>query len=236
MSGETIILISTAVSIGFLHTLFGPDHYLPFIMMSKARNWSAKKTAFITSICGLGHVLSSVLLGFIGVFFGLALKKLEFFESFRGNLAAWGLIAFGGLYAAWGLKIAFKKRTHSHKHDHGEGQSHIHVHSHFHDHSHVHKDQQSGNMTPWVLFTIFVFGPCEPLIPLLMYPAARNSMSGLLAVTAVFCLVTLGTMLCTVFIGTSGLKHLPLGKLERFTHALAGAVICLSGLAGKNHG
>jgi len=25
----------------------------------------------------------------------------------------------------------------------------------------------------WALFLIFVFGPCEPLIPLIMYPAAK---------------------------------------------------------------
>ncbi|MFC1674536.1 hypothetical protein ACFL1K_01385 [Candidatus Omnitrophota bacterium] len=40
MPKEMVILTGTALSIGFLHTLFGPDHYLPFIVMSKARQWS----------------------------------------------------------------------------------------------------------------------------------------------------------------------------------------------------
>ncbi len=35
MSSEITLLAITAASIGFFHTLFGPDHYLPFIMMSK---------------------------------------------------------------------------------------------------------------------------------------------------------------------------------------------------------
>ena len=40
MSNEIAILTATAASIGFFHTLFGPDHYLPFIVMAKANNWS----------------------------------------------------------------------------------------------------------------------------------------------------------------------------------------------------
>ncbi len=36
-------LITAAVTIGFFHTLFGPDHYVPFIVMSKARKWSFSK-------------------------------------------------------------------------------------------------------------------------------------------------------------------------------------------------
>jgi len=82
----------------FLHTLFGPDHYLPFIVMKKARNWSFAKTLSITIACGLGHVLSSVVLGLIGIAAGIALMKLEVFESFRGNIAAWALIGFGFAY------------------------------------------------------------------------------------------------------------------------------------------
>ncbi len=57
------VLALTAVSVGFFHTLFGPDHYLPFIVMAKAREWSFARTFWITFVSGLGHVLSSVALG-----------------------------------------------------------------------------------------------------------------------------------------------------------------------------
>jgi sulfite exporter TauE/SafE len=86
-------------------------------------------------------------------------------------------------------------------------------------------------MTPWILFTIFVFGPCEPLIPLVMYPAAQHSTIGVILVTAVFGIITIGTMLTIVMVSLWGINLLPIGKLERFTHALAGATICISGLA-----
>ncbi|MBD3296392.1 MAG: hypothetical protein GF392_03405, partial [Candidatus Omnitrophica bacterium] len=98
MSKEILILCATAASIGFVHTIFGPDHYLPFIVMSKARNWSMPKTAVITFLCGLGHILSSVVLGFVGLALGIAVMKLEALEAFRGNLAAWALIGFGAAY------------------------------------------------------------------------------------------------------------------------------------------
>ena len=89
MEGSTLLLAGTAVTIGFIHTLVGPDHYLPFIVMGEARKWTISKTMFITFLCGLGHVASSIILGFIGIAAGISLSKLEFFESFRGNIAAW---------------------------------------------------------------------------------------------------------------------------------------------------
>ncbi len=104
MEESTILLAGTAVTIGFIHTLIGPDHYLPFIVMGEARAWSIKKTMFITFLCGVGHVLSSIVVGFIGIAAGLSISKLEFFESFRGNIAAWLLIAFGIVYMLISLR------------------------------------------------------------------------------------------------------------------------------------
>lgn len=78
---------------------------------------------------------------------------------------------------------------------------------------------------------IFVFGPCEPLIPLLMYPAASSGLLDLIVVTAVFGTVTLGTMLAAVLLGRAGFNFLPLRALQRYSHALAGATILLCGLA-----
>ena len=76
-----MILTATAASIGFLHTLFGPDHYIPFIVMAKARSWSLKKTTAITFLCGLGHILSSVVLGFMGIALGVAVSELPAAEA-----------------------------------------------------------------------------------------------------------------------------------------------------------
>ncbi|MDA3811058.1 MAG: hypothetical protein PF518_12115 [Spirochaetaceae bacterium] len=231
MTNELTVLLIAAASIAFFHTLLGPDHYLPFIVMAKSGEWSLKKTSLITILCGLGHVLSSVVLGIVGVVLGIALFKLEALESFRGNLAAWGLIAFGFIYFIWGIRRAVRNKPHHHLHSHMNGMEHEHTHTHSTEHVHVHSEEKKRNITPWVLFTIFLFGPCEPLIPLLMYPAAKVSISGLIIVTSTFSIITISTMLGIVLISTFGISFLPMSKIERYTHALAGFTILLSGLS-----
>ena len=114
MTNEIILLAGTAASIGFFHTLLGPDHYLPFIFMAKARKWSMFKTSWVTVACGIGHVGSSILLGIIGFTFGIALGKLEMFEGIRGDLAAWAFVLFGLAYFIWGLRRAIVNKPHKH--------------------------------------------------------------------------------------------------------------------------
>jgi len=223
-------LAGTAATIGFVHTVLGPDHYLPFIVISRARHWRLSKTLWISAFCGLGHVLSSVVLGFIGIGLGMAVSRLERVESWRGGLAAWLLIGFGLAYFVWGLWIAIKKKRHSHPHLHLGHEEHEHEHAHEDGHYHLHERSGKKALTPWVLFIIFVFGPCEPLIPLLMYPAAKHSALGVILVTVTFGLATIGTMLVLISLSSWGLSLLRLGKLERYAHALAGAMILISGL------
>jgi sulfite exporter TauE/SafE len=230
MTDAIAILAGTAALIGLGHTLAGPDHYLPFIVMGKARAWSLGKTMWITFLCGAGHVVGSIALGLIGAALGVALGKLEWFEAWRGNIAAQLLIIFGFTYFIWGIHRAIKNKPHSHAHVHKDGEIHTHKHSHVEGHAHPH-GLKARNVTPWVLFTIFVLGPCEPLIPLIMYPAAEHSVGGMLLVAGIFALTTIGTMMAVVLVSTWGIRFVKLGTFERYTHALAGATVCLSGLA-----
>jgi len=110
MNQEILALSLTAASIGFFHTILGPDHYLPFVAMSQARGWSRLRTISLTIICGIGHVASSVVLGLLGAALGMAVSRLEAIESIRGDLAAWVLIAFGLVYFVWGIRRAIKKK------------------------------------------------------------------------------------------------------------------------------
>jgi len=231
MSQELVLLIVTAASIGFFHTLFGPDHYLPFIVMAKARNWSMVKTSWITFLCGVGHILSSVLLGLLGISIGIAVNNLVEIESFRGEIAAWLLIAFGLVYMLWGIRKAIRNRPHTHVHFHENGERHTHEHTHTDVHTHVHQKEGVKNMTPWILFIIFLFGPCEPLIPILMYPAATESIGSVILVASVFGTITIATMMAVVLTASFGIKFLPLKKMERYTHAIAGATILLCGVS-----
>ncbi len=225
---ETLLI--TAAGLGFIHTILGPDHYIPFVALSKSRSWSSTKTIFITFLCGLGHVLSSVVIGIIGILFGIAISKVQGMESFRGDIAAWALTAFGLVYLIWGIRHAYKGKGHTHLF----GLGHKHEHDHHHDgadHDHSHTDDDAKSVTPWVIFLIFVFGPCEPLIPILMYPAAQSSISGMVLVASVFSFVTISTMIVTVMMLLSGLKVISFSRLTRYSRALAGLTILLCGVA-----
>jgi sulfite exporter TauE/SafE len=263
MHADIGLLALTAVSIGFIHTLLGPDHYLPFVAMSAARGWSRSRTLWVTALCGLGHVLGSVVIGVVGIAVGISLHRLQWFEGIRGDIAAWVLTAFGFTYMAWGLKKAWRSKPHTHQHQHADGKFHLHEHghegthlhvhlapytpaylhsqSHPHPHSHAHDHggllphahvapEHARSITPWALFVIFILGPCEPLIPLVMVPAARHSWWGLTLVVLAFGAATVATMLSIVYLASRGLERLPLDSAERYSHALAGAALGLCGL------
>ncbi|OFY58710.1 MAG: hypothetical protein A2V50_01280 [Bacteroidetes bacterium RBG_19FT_COMBO_42_10] len=230
MNDSIALLSVTAVSIGFLHTIFGPDHYLPFIVLSEAKKWTLKKTMFITFLCGLGHVLSSVILGIVGIVVGISVNKLVNIESFRGNIAAWLFIAFGLVYMVISIRNLIKNRKHSHTHFHSGGESHLHEHTHHVEHTHVHETDVVAT-TPWILFLIFVFGPCEPLIPILMYPAAQNNIHGAVFVSLLFSVVTIATMMSVVLVFKLGFSRINLKPVEKYNNLIAGAMIFLSGIA-----
>lgn len=225
-----LALLSTAAFVGTIHTLAGPDHYVPFIALSRARGWSAGKTAAVTLACGVGHVAGSMALGAVGIAVGLAVGHLEWLENARGDLAGWLLLGFGLAYAAWGVRRAFRNRPHRHWHVHRGGVVHDHEHVHEGAHVHVHEDERAS-VTPWILFVIFVFGPCEALIPVLMVPAAAGSWGQVALVTAVFGSCTLATMTSVVLLAYHGLAHLSLGTAERWSHALAGLALAACGAA-----
>jgi nickel/cobalt exporter len=231
ISGETLVLVGTAATVGLVHTVLGPDHYLPFIVISRARKWSLSRTLLISFFCGLGHVLSSVVLGLVGIALGIAVSRLTAAEYFRGGAAAWLLIGFGFAYFIWGMHRAIKNKPHKHTHLHVDGEQHDHLHTHELEHSHLHEEKKGPNLTPWILFIIFVFGPCEPLIPLVMYPAMKHNIPGIILVTTAFGLTTIITMLTIIAVSSWGIKFIRLGRLERYAHALAGAMILISGLS-----
>ncbi|MDH3399600.1 MAG: hypothetical protein OEM03_01400, partial [Chromatiales bacterium] len=64
----------TAMVIGFVHAVLGPDHYLPFIALARSRRWSHARTLVVTGVCGIGHVTGSVLIGLLGLGAGAALN------------------------------------------------------------------------------------------------------------------------------------------------------------------
>ncbi|MEZ4267017.1 MAG: hypothetical protein R3F39_11610 [Myxococcota bacterium] len=199
-----LVLPASAAFIALVHTVIGVDHVVPFVALSRARGWSLRRTLWITAGCGLAHTGSSVLLGLGGVALGLGLDPLIGAETSRANLAAWLLIALGLAWSAWGL-WRLKSGAPTHRH-------------------------HATPLAMSALVAVFVVGPCEPLVPLMMAPTVTADWTALALVTTVFSAVTIATMVTLVGLATVGLQRLALGAFERYGDILAGGAIALTGV------
>jgi hypothetical protein len=211
-----------------LHTILGPDHYLPFLVIARAGGWTRTRATVATALCGIAHVATSILLGGAGVILGIGIARLEGLEQGRGSLAAWLMIALGVAYAVWGTRQAIRHRHGIAPHGHD---GHVHIHR-AGSRPHRHGDVTRGSKSAfWALLTLFILGPCEPLIPLFILPASRGDWSSAILIALIFGTATVSTMVGMVVLGLAGLQKIRLGPLERWSHALAGGIIAVSGFA-----
>jgi ABC-type nickel/cobalt efflux system permease component RcnA len=182
----------------------------------------------ITAACGLGHVTVSVLLGTLGLLFGLEL--LEAFGRRMEGIAGLLLVGFGLAYAAWGVRRALG--GHAHVHVHG-GQVHVHAHAHDHErqpHQHAHDTSPVRRSTAWTLFLLFSADPCVAVIPV-MFASAPLGWSGTLVVVAAYELATIGTMVALVIPARAAANTVRGAWADLWGDALAGGVVAGIGLA-----
>ena len=204
------VLLGTTATLAIVHALFGVDHSLPFVALGRARGWSLRRTLIVTAVCGGGHVLSSVLIGAVGVGLGIATDALLWLESARGQWAAALLIGFGLAYAAWAVLRRLRAA----------------------DRPLRNADATAAvRATPWALFVVFALGPCEPLIPLMVVPGMARDWLTLGAVVAVFGALTVGVMLAAVAAGHRGIELLGAARISRHADVAAGLVVAASGAA-----
>jgi nickel/cobalt transporter (NicO) family protein len=201
-------LAVTAVTIGSLHTA-APDHWVPFAALARARDWSARRTAGVTLLCGFGHVTVSALLGLIGLFFGTRL--LESFGRRMGAFAPLLLVGFGVIYALWGLRRSVPPRFHGHAHVH---------------YDHIHDPSRAS---AWTLFMVFSADPCVAVVPLL-FAAAPLGAGRAIVIVLLYEAATLATMLAFVLPARAGSRRIRAGWLDRYGDAAAGGLIVAVGL------
>lgn len=156
---------------------------------------------------------------------GWSLSKVSWLEGLRGGLAGWSLLGFGLIYLLWGLIRAKQNRLHKHFDTTDDGSIYVFEHKH----GQAVTPNERHKVTPWVMFIIFLLGPCEPMIPLLYFPAAKASWHGMLSLIMVYTVFTLATMVLMVSLGFYGISFFKTGVLERYMHALGGAAIIVCG-------
>ena len=237
----TTVLLGTAASLAIVHTLIGIDHSLPLAALGRARGWALGRTLLVAGVCGAGHVTSSVVLGAAGVGLGIATDLLLRIESFRGEMAAALLLAFGLAYTAWALwprpHGRGGKNTPATRDQTGDGLAREPAATPRDEARPAAGGRRAGDIrggTAWALFVIFVLGPCEPLIPLMVVPGLAGNWLGVAAVAAVFGLLTIAVMLAAVTAAWHGLRCISRPTPHhrgRLPHAAAGLVVTASGAA-----
>ena len=238
MTTWTLTLTAAAISVGSVHTL-APDHWMPFALLARAEHWSARRTAAVTALCGLGHVTVSVALGLMAAGFGLEVvdrlgRRLE-------GVAGLVLIAFGSIYGLWALHRTVRSGWHDHD---APGLLHWHVH-HDSDHGvahaaglapragHVHAHPR--RLTAWALFLLFSADPCVAVIPLI-FAAAPLGVSSTLTVVAAYETATIATMVLLTLPARHAAARIRGAWADRYGDALAGGLIAVVGMVAVRLG
>lgn len=196
-----LLLLST-VTVGILHAL-APDHWLPFVSLARVQNWTRRRITSVTVLAGIGHVSSSLVIATIGIALGFAAEDITMWESHRGDVASLLLIGFGVAYMVWGIKNWGRK--------------------------HAHHLDRVRKVSYWTLFTLIVFGPCEPLIPLIFASTAFGWMT-VFIVFMTFGVATVGMMLVQVHLAVLGVSLMRSHWFEHASDVIAGGVIALTGV------
>lgn len=95
MTPEITVLAIAAASIAFVHTVLGPDHYLPFIA-----------TLGVIMVTGVFGVVTVATITIVVLAAMQGLDRLKFQSRF-GNLARFGHAAAGGTLLICGMSVTF---------------------------------------------------------------------------------------------------------------------------------
>jgi len=237
MDPAALIYLAAAGTTAALHALI-PDHWLPFVLMGRARRWGVPKTLALASAAGALHVFLAVALGLFTYFLGregaeaLALRLGERLEV----LSSGALAVFGFLYgaASW-----WRERRHHPAHapsdavEAGGGES-------CHHHGHLLERWIRGHLSGLTLVLVIGASPCALAFPILLASAASLGMGGVLGVAAGFGLVTMATTLVITLVGSLSAHRLDFPFFTRYGDlisgiliSLVGAAVCLGELAGR---
>lgn len=77
------------------HTITGPDHYLPFVAIGKIRGYSLKKTLTLTFFCGIGHIVSALMIAVAFGVLGVSAMRFKRLEQYAHEIAGGTIMACG---------------------------------------------------------------------------------------------------------------------------------------------
>jgi ABC-type nickel/cobalt efflux system permease component RcnA len=233
MPPDAFLLIFAVAAVGVLHTVV-PDHWVPIVLLARQRGWTKAQTARASLQAGIGHVVTTLIIGLAVWVAGVAVATR--FGQIVDLVASLALIGFGGWIgiSSW-LELRRGSGHHHHHHDHHDDHNH---HDHEHDHNHSHQNApeanghsagpKSGASSRLALLLILGSSPMVEGIPA-FFAAGKYGLTVILVMAVVFALSTIVTYVALCVYSAAGLQRLRLGPLERYGEVLSGAFIALVG-------
>ena len=225
-------IAATGFTVAFFHAAI-PTHWLPFVLVSRARGWSLGRTMAVALFSGLGHVALTTLLGLLIAWLGFQLDE-EIGHAFAPVSGA-VLIAIG-LYYLWrqlrGTGICNHAMPGSHHHaDEHCGDEHEHG-SHW---EHELKDSRLASISAgdWTaisgLFLMLTLSPCEAFLPVYL-SAVQFGWTGFIILSLILAVATLAGMTVFTWLTLIGFEKLKLRYFEKWESGLLGAIFVVLGL------
>lgn len=202
LHAQQFLLLGTVVAVGVLHTIV-PDHWLPIALWARQSHWSKMQTARAALVAGFGHTLSTLAIGVLVWFAGLALAVR--YGNVASTISSLALIAFGLWIVVASLREVREEGGH-------EG--------------HHHADRPNARIT---LLLILGSSPMVEGIPA-FFAAARFGVPLLALMAALFAASTMVTYVLLCVYAGAALQRVTLGRFERYGEVLSGAVVAVVGL------
>lgn len=204
MSSAHILTLSAAgFSVAALHAAL-PTHWLPFVVIGRARGWPRRRILAAVALAGGGHVLATTVLGVALARFGWEINA-RYDAAFHGVVAAL-LVGLGGWLAC--------RAPHGRGCGHCEGRRFV--------------PAPSDRAALWGLFLTLTLSPCEMFLPVYL-TAAPHGWAGVGWLSAVLAAATLGGMLTLTWLTLRGAARVR--WFDRLDGRLLGGLLALLGVA-----
>jgi nickel/cobalt exporter len=226
---STVAILAASVGVGLGHAIL-PDHWVPLAVLSRTERYPLSKTARLSGLAGVAHVLLSIVLGAIIIAVGL---------QFRSAVQSAQDTIIGGLLLATGigfvvLELSGRGHHHGpdgHTHDHRPGG---HSDEHDYDHDHHRDGAAIAEQHGWRrLSAVMVpFGaaasPDLTILPVFL-AAATTGVATAIGSILLFATATIGTIVALTLIATVGGYQLKGDWLERWGNLITAGVLLIIG-------
>ena len=224
-------IAATGFTVAFFHAAI-PTHWLPFVLVSRARGWSRAKTLGVVALAGAGHVALTSLLGLVIAWFGFKLDErvgAAFPWLAAGFLGVMGLFYFWRQWRGEGICHHPVPGGHHHESEHcGHEEDHTHWDEELKDSALV--SAESGDRAAvGGLFLMLTLSPCEGFLPIYLAGVKFGRM-GFFTLSAILAVAALAAMLLFTSLALQGLERFKVKFLERYEAGLLGGLFAVLGV------